>query len=319
MATLISLVFQGEVAAAGDLAAEEEREAVHAAFPLSPPRDAAVRDGFRAWKIAPLASGRALVSTVTNRGDVDGYGRPVLRAAGCLLAAEEMAGAARDLTALWEALETCDPADGVEALEARVAALSIHSAPEAFALFEAEIERDGAFYARAAAALAGETADLYLGEVERGLDLLRPVLGLLPRRCLHGLHLAIGVEPADVREPILGLAGDAPDSWREGGRLGGLFGRRKEPRSAAAVDFERQEVYGVRSEGPVALAEAIAGERPWPGGLEARERYRVLLQCLDAAEEGETLTPFDVVPRLEELRRAVRRIEKLSAELARWR
>ncbi len=312
MATLITLLFQGEVEAEGPLSADEAREVVHAAFPMTPPRDATARRDFRAWKMVPLTSGRMLMATVVNRGEEDGYGRPVLRANGCLLAAGEMAGALRDPTAIWEALETYDPATDFEAFARRVEASSIHASPEAFALFKAEIERAGAFHARAAAVLSEDTADLYLGDVDRALDLLRPALGLLSLERLERLHLAIGGEAAGAREPVLGLAGGAPDSWRQGGLLSGLFGRKKDDRSEAAADFETQEVFGTRARGPAALAEAITDPHPWPGAVDGRDRYRVLLECVDA---GGDVTPFDVVPELDELRRTVRRIEKLCKDL----
>ncbi len=314
MANLRTLPFQGEVEAQAPLATDDEREVVHVAFPLTPPRDATTRTDFRAWKVVPLTSGRLLFSSIVNRGDQDGYGRPVLRANGCVLAAEELTGGLRDPAAVWEALEDLDLGQGFEAFARRVEALSIHSDPEAFARFRAELERAGAFHARAAAALGKDTADLYLGDTGRALDLLRPALGLLPLARLAHLHLAIGAEPSDHREPLLGLAGFAPEEWREGGLLSGLFGRKKDDRSDAAADFETREVFGVRGDGPAALAEAIADPQPWPAGLDGHDRYRVLLECLDADKQ-----PFEVVPELEELRQAVRRIERLSKELSRWR
>ncbi len=318
MATLVTLLFQGEVEAAEPLAATEEREIVHAAFPLSPARDATTRPDFRAWKIVPLSSGRLLLTTVVNRGEQDEYGRPVLRANGCVLAPAEMAGGLRDPAAIWEALESLELGRGFEAFAGRAEALSIHSAPEAFALFQAELERAGAFHARAAAVLCEETADLYLGDAGRALDLLRPALGLLPLGRLRRLHLAIGAEDTGHREPILGLAGMAPESWREGGLLSGLFGRKKEGQSAAAADFETQEAFGIRGNGPEALVQAIA-DRPWPAGLDGHDRYRVLLECLDASQDGATRSLFDAVPELDELRQTLRHIERLSKDLARWR
>ncbi len=314
--TLVTLLFQGKVEVVGSLSTAEEREIVHTAFPMSPPRDATARPDFRAWKIVPLTSGRILLSTVVNRGEQDDYGRPVLRANGCLLAAGEMTGALRDPAAIWEVLETVDPAADFATFAGRVEALSIHSAAEAFALFRAELEGAGAFHARAAAVLGQETADLYLGDVGRALDLLRPALGLLPLERLQRLHLAIGGEASGTREPVLGLAGGAPDSWLEKSLLGGLFGGKKDDRSEAAADFETQEVFGTRAAGPVALVKAITDPRPWPVDLDDRDRYRVLLECLDT---GGARTPFDVVPKLDELRRSVRQIEKLSKDLARWR
>ena len=317
MTTLVTLLFQGDARAAGPLSATEEREVVHAAFPASPPRDATTREDFRAWKIVPLSSGRLLLSTVVNRGETDGYGRPVLRAHACLVGAGELAGAWRDPAAIWEALEggEADPASDVESFGARVEAASIHTAPEAFALFRAELERAGGFHARVAAALCKESADLYFGASERPLDMLRPALGLLPLERLRRLHLAIGGEDAGGREPILGLPGGAPDDWREGGLLSGLFGRKKDDLSEAAADFTSEEVFGVRGDGPAALAAAVADSEPWPGGLAGADRYRVLLECLDA---GGSRSPFDAVPELEALRRSLQRLERLSKELARW-
>ncbi len=334
MANLITLLFQGEIEADGSggsgaaLSGSEAREVVHSAFPMTPPRDATAREDFRAWKTVPLTSGRLLLSTVVNRGDQDEYGRPVLRANGCLLAADEINGALRDPTAVWQALETWDRdrssgagADDFEAFARRVEASSIHSAPEAFALFSAELERDGDFHSRAAAVLAGESADLFLGDAGRALDLLRPAFGLLPLECLRRLHLAIGAEESDSREPVLGLDGGAPEEWRQGGLLSRLLGtdfaarlgRKKEGQSDAAADFELREVYGTRDRGPAALAEAIADPRPWPLGLEGQDRYRLLLECLDTGK-----SPFEAVPELEELRLAVQRLEDLADDLGRW-
>lgn len=315
MATLFTLLFQGEVEAAAPLSDTEEREVVHAAFPLSPPRDATARRDFRAFKIVPLTSGRLLLATAVNRGEQDAYGRPVLRAHGILLSAGEMSGALRDPSAVWEALESGDGATDLEDFTRRVESRSIHSSAEVFSGFRAELERDGAFHARAAAVLCEPAADLYFGDVGDALDLLRPALGLLPIDRLGRLHLAIGGEDTGAREPILGLPGGAPDAWRESGLLSGLFGRKQDRRSESAADFVSREVFGTRADGPVALAEAIADPHPWPAGLDTRDRYRVLLDCLDA---GGARTPFDAVPELDDLRRAVHRIERLSKELKRW-
>ncbi len=322
MATLLTLVFQGEVTATETLGADEEREVVHTAFPLSPPRDATAHDNFRAYKIAPLTSGRTLISTISNRGDVDDYDRPVLRAMACLMDRTELAGPARDLTAVWTALATSNLEQGYAGLAGQIADRSIHASPEAFALFQTELDRSAEFYARLAAVLIEDSADLYWGNLantpERVLDLWRPVFGLLPLSRLQQLHLAIGGEATDVREPLLGMPGAVPESWREGGVLSSLFGRKKEPRSEAAADLESQEVFGTRSKGPRALVDAIVDAEPWPTGSRDQERYRVLLSCLDSSSDGRKQTPFDVMPELDELRRAIQRIEQLSSDLNRW-
>ncbi len=311
MTTLLTLLFQGDVAAEQPLAPTDEREVVHSAFPMTPPRDATTREDFRAWKIVPLTSGRLLLSTVANRGDEDDYGRPVLRANGCLLASGEMAGALRDPTAIWQALDVAGQPMELEAFMRRVEASSIHSSPEAFERFSTELGHDGAFHARAASVLGEETADLYFGDVAGALEMVQPTFGLLSRGRLERLHLSIGGEFSDAREPILGLPGGAPDDWR-GGLLSSLFGRKNDDMSAAAVDFETREIFGTRAEGPIALAEAIADPQPWPLGLDGSDRYRMLLDCLDAGK-----TPFDVVPKLEELRQTIERIGKLSKSLRR--
>ncbi len=311
MATLITLLFQGDVEAEQALSPAEEREVVHSAFPMTPPRDATTRQDFRAWKIVPLTSGRLLLSTVVNRGDEDDYGRPVLRANACLLASGEMIGALRDPTAIWQALGATDRPTDLEAFTLRVEASSIHSSPEAFDRFSSELEHDGVFHARAAAVLGEETADLYLGDVTDALELLRPTFGLLSRARLERLHLAIGGEASEAREPVLGLPGGAPDDWR-GGLLSSLFGRKNDDMSAAAVDFETREIFGTRASGPATLADAIADRHPWPLGLDGSDRYRMLLDCLDSGT-----TPFQAVPELGELRQAIERIEKLSKSLIR--
>jgi hypothetical protein len=312
MTTLFTLTFQGEVEADGRLQGDEGREAARAAFPLSPPRDAAVRDGYRALKMAPLKSGRVLLSAVTNRGDRDTYQRPVLRAVGCILEPAEMEGAWRDPAAVWEALAEGEIDAGGAAFERRVVELSIHTAAAAFERFRDVLERSGAFYARLAAALEAETVDLYTGSTAAAAELLQPAFGLLPRTRLSRLHLAIGGERADAREPILALAETAPESVKKGrGLLSGLLGRRQEEQSAVAVDFEDEEVYGSRSDGPKALAAAIADRRPWPVALPELDRYELLLECLD---DGRPL--FEALPELDELRRAVHRLEDLSRELA---
>ena len=68
--------------------------------------------------------------------------------------------------------------------------------------------------------------------------------------------MAIGSELSDYREPVLGLAGAAPDSWHRVGVLSRLLGRSKDLQSAAAVDFESGKAFGGRvgfTRGPLAV------------------------------------------------------------------
>ncbi len=326
MAYLFTLDFQGKVAAGEPLNPAEEREVARAAFPSSPPREAPSREDFRAYKAAPLGDGRLLVSTAAGGGR-DKFKRPVLRATGCVLGAPELTGPMRDLAAVWEALGDFDAGAGLDALAARVAESSIHTAPEAFNLFHANLERHGAFYAKVAGALHDEEVDLYLGDSSDGgatrpLDLIRPALGLLPRSRLERLHLALGGERSDYREPVLGLATAAPPGLPEEkkGLLSRLLNRQKDDPEPVSVDFEYNVVHGASGEGPRALAEAIADPTPWPDGLTGLARYKTLLKCIDASDlDGSAMTPFDLRPELAELRDAVHGLENLSRELARWR
>ena len=314
MTHLLTLTFQGEVRASGPLSSEDEREVARAAFPLAPPRDATVREGYRAYKMAPLASGRVLLSAISNRGDVDSYDRPVLRAIGCLLEAEELAGALRDPAAVWQVLADFEIDTGTGVFEQRVAELSIHVSQPAFEQFRARLGRSRLFYPQLAAALDAEAVDLYFGSAGDPPRQLQPVLGLLSRKQLSRLHLVIGGEPSELREPLLGLTESAPASARKGrGLLSGLFGK-KDDQPAVAVDFESEDVFGSRAEGPVGLTDAIVDQQPWPVALPDLDRYQVMLECLD---QGRSL--FEVLPELDELRQAIKRLEALSKELARRR
>lgn len=317
MATLFTLTFQGQVEIQGAANGDEEQEISRQAFPLTLPRDAAVREGFRAWKVAPLTSGRLLVSVVANRGDKDSYGRPVLSARGTLLAEEELAGPARDLSAVWSVLEGERVVEHATLLH-QVELLSTQCAEEAFAQVQRELTQAGPFFARFAGALRdAKEVDLYLGHADQTPKLLQPAFALLPLSVLKGLHLAIGSEVSEYREPILGLAGSAPEAEKKG-FLGGLF-KKDSQDGGVVVDFPRQEVREGETEGPQGLVRAIADPQPWPDGLHGIERYRVLLSRLDAADGGRPKTLFETRPGLEELRQAIRRLEALDKELEQWR
>ena len=314
MATLFTLTFQGQVETTGPASDDEERGITRHAFPLNPPRDAAVRDGFRAFKCAPLGSGRLLVSVVSNRGDRDKYDRPVLRALGVLLAPEEIRGPMRDLCAVWDALEET-PESG-EQLTSRVEALSMGASEEAYGEVREALQDRGDFYADLADALEHESVDLFAGHLEDGNHFLRPLFALLPTGRLRKLHLAIGSDAGEYREPILCLPGIAPEP-EEKGFLGGLFGKNKGPEGVIA-DLPRGDLQGHRGEGPRSLVRSIVDPRPWPDGSEGLERYRVLMQCVDATEFGGPKDPFEASTELAALRQTIRDLEALSEELTDW-
>ena len=177
MTTLFTLTFQGERHRRRPPLRARRRGKRHAGLPdvAAAGRGAPARlprlQGRRPSRAAGCCSRRSRTGATS-----DGYDRPVLRATGCLLEAAEASGALRDPTAVWEALGDGDVAAGADAFERRVAALSIHTAPEAFALFRAELEHAGAFYARIADLLSEEPVDLYLEDA--GLGPGTPAAGL---------------------------------------------------------------------------------------------------------------------------------------------
>lgn len=313
MPTLFTLTFQGTLEPAAAVPEPEAREISRHAFPLNPPRDAAVREGFRSYKLAPLSSGRLLASVVANRGDRDSYQRPVLRAHGALLDDTDLGGPARDLCAVWEALDQLPEEDAAFAheLENR----SIASSEEAFGAFSETLARAPEFYAQLADALGEETVDLYSGGEPTTRD-LRAAMGLLPASRLARLHLALGAEDSEYREPLLGFTGQAPPE-EEKGFLGGLFGGKGKGESGVVVDLVGRRVRGHRGEGPRGLAHTLADSTPWPDGTGGLERYATLLRCLESPR-SEPLTPFDAHPELARLRRAIADLEHLSEELSRW-
>ena len=322
MGYLFSLTFQGQTAATASLTTAEERELESQAFPSMPPRDAAARSDYRAFKTAPLHGGRLLVTTASP-GERDNFNRPVLTARGCVLEAAELRGALRDLGAVWEALADFDASEEFSSFLSRVERRSICTAPNAFRLFQSSLRRASTFHARVAGALKQSKVDLYLGtqhSCAEAPDLIRPALGLLPLSRLSRLHLVLGAERSEYREGVLGLAEDAPPDLASDSKrlLGGLFGGRSGP--PVSVDLVGREVYGSRAAGPRWLAETIADEEPWPDGSADLGRYQMLLECLDTPElGGGAPTPFELRPKLDEMRRTIGRIESLSAEIARWR
>lgn len=322
MGYLFSLTFQGRTTATASLSAAEERELENQAFPSMPPRDAAARSDYRAFKTAPLDGGRLLITTAA-AGERDKFNRPVLTARGCVLEAAELRGALRDLGAVWEALAELDAPEDFASFVSRVERRSICTAPNAFRLFQSSLRRASAFHAKVAGALKQNQVDLYLGtqhSCAEAPDLIRPALGLLPLVRLQCLHLVLGSERSEYREGVLGLAEDVPPSLASDSKrlLGGLFGGRSGP--PVAVDLVGREVYGSRAAGPRWLAEAIADPGPWPDGSTDLGRYQMLLECLDTPQlGGRAPTPFELRPKLEELRRTIGRIESLTTEIARWR
>ena len=308
MTTCFTLTFQGTLESEGTVPESEAREISRHAFPLNLPRDAAVRDGFRSYKLAPLSSGRLLASVVANRGDRDSYDRPVLRAHGALLDSTDLEGPARDLCTVWDVLD--QQPEGEAAFAQELQTRSIASSEQAFQAFSEDLARAPDFYAHLAEALGQETVDLYFGGEPTTRD-LQVAMGLLPVSHLSRLHLVLGTEESEYREPLLGFSGAAPPE-EDKGFLGGLFGKGKDE-EGVIVDLVGRQVRGLQAEGPRGLAQALATSEPWPNGTGGLERYNTLLRCLDSS-----LTPFDAHPELARMRRAIEDLEELSEELSRW-
>lgn len=318
MAYLFSVLFQGELTTEASVGEAQRREVERQAFPSVPPRDAASRESFRAYKIAPLEGGQLMLATSAGGGR-DPFGREVLRATGCVLDASQLTGALRDLCAAWRVLGEIDLAEGFEGLWNRVNGKSLATAPGAFEFFQGALERGASFHARLAEVFNDNKVDLYLGSGEP-LELIRPALGLLPLSRLRRLQLVLGGELSEYREAAVGLAEKAPPGLvhPDKGVVGKFLYRRSG--DPASVDFENRQVYGAMSDGPLGLVEAITDPRPWPDGLTGLARYQVLLQCIDASRKGRGApTPFDIRPDLAELRQSIQDLERLSKELVGWR
>lgn len=319
MTTILTMTFQGRPSADGPLSRDEEREVRRAAFPVSPPRDATSRPGYRALKCAPLASGRFLVALAANTGEKDNQSRPVLRSNAAVLDAGEMRGGLRDLVAMWQGLSVLDLDAGVAGFTEAARAASAVENFEAFDGLRSILEREGPFAAKVASALAGtDPLTLYLGERDP-LQCLRAPLLLLPLAALRRLELCVGAQDAARRERVLGLqASHPPVEAERGGLLGGLLGRKKEP-AAKTVDVPGGRAYGVEGSGPVSMATALASPRGWPGGVDPHERFQLVIEAMDASAAGGGASDlFELSAELRAARDAVRRVEDVAQELRRW-
>jgi hypothetical protein len=315
---LLTLTFQGEPTVSGALDGEELRECQREAFPRSPRRDAATNADYRSFKLAPLRSGRLLLSTVCNRSETDVHGRAALRAMGCVIDRDAASGPARDLTAVWSSLTSWTPAISMDEFMTAVTKTSALENDQLFTDLHERFTADAPFYAAAASALTKRQVNLLLSPGEDVVHLLRPVLLLLPASRLFRLELATGSVDSDTREATLGFIGSNNNHGEEssGGLLGNLLRRRQG--GAASIDFRAKLVTGA-DEGPIDLVSAVIDTAAW-GHIPPRERFRLLLRTLDSQwVGGRQLTPFDLAPELDEMRRTVQRIEGLSKKLEGWR
>lgn len=321
MTALLSIRFQAEPQVYGRLQRDELSTLRREAFPRCPAPDAIGDPDWRSYKLVPLSTGRLALSVTMDCGDDDEFGRPVLRARACVLDRHSLCGAWRDPVAIWRALEELDPRAGQAGLAAAVESRSVLASDTAFERLAAAYDRHGRFYGKAAQALGQPEVNLYLPRGRAAATRLRPALLLLPLSRLAELHLATGSGSSGDREEILGLEGGAPSDPRpqRRGLLGGWLSRGAAPQPTVQVDMVEGAVRGVRGPGPLHLARLAAEPEPWPG-LSPRQRFSLLLACMDGPARGEADTsPFDRVPELAAMRRLVGEVEAVSAELVAWR
>jgi hypothetical protein len=313
---LFTVVFQGEPVVVGDLGGEELRDCQREAFPRSPRRDATSDPEYRAFKISPLRSGRLLFSAISNGGARDAHGRPTLRATGCVIDRDSLAGPLRDPAAIWSALPGWEPAQGADAFVGAVARESVWESQEAFDDIRELLAAEGPFHASVASVLTRQKALLSAGDGLEVVAALKPALLLLPAARLFKLELATGSVDSDARENVIGVR-DRIGPGEPGGLLGNLLGRRRGG-AAPSVDFETRTTSGA-DEGPIDLVSALTNPAPWPGVAD-RSRLQLLLGTLDAPfVRGRPATPFDLSPELDALRKSVQQIEQLTRQLEAWR
>lgn len=305
---LFSVPFQGKRVDIGPVLPAEGMEAQVNAFPRTPARDAQTDPAYRAFKITSLTSRALLFSAVRNRGESDAFGRPVLHANGCILRAEELLGPERDPVAVLMALDNWSDQEGEPAFAQKLSAASAWDDDTAFEAMRSRLSADPQFHAEAAFAVMEPRVTLSWAPGEAILPMLQPVLALLSAGQLVHLDLATGAADANHREAVLGIAG--PDEGVHsgtGGFLSQLLGRRRELR----IDFRHRAVTGSR--GPRELVDAISAPADWPG-FTPRERYRLLLLCLDA---GAMPPEAAVLP--DDAQRTLRHIEALGRRLGEGR
>ena len=131
---------------------------------------------------------------------------------------------------------------------------------------------------------------------------LRPSLLMLPAARLFRLELATGSTDSDTRENVIGVREHVDQA-----------GNRRAPRQPARpaprirdteVDLRERTISGAE-DGPIDLVAALLDSPPWPG-LSERERFQVLLGCLDAPfVRGKPATPFDLAASLDSMRKTV--------------
>lgn len=308
------LTFQGKIEPDGALDDRDAAQVQDHAFPCA--HTAELEDtARRAFKIAPLDSGRLLV-VVLSSGHLDRFGRKTLRAEGCVADPRELRGSARDVAALWGALD----AEHVEAAESRfMEAVTSRSAVGSETSHTAMLEhlrRAPDFAAAAAQALTGERVVLRCAaDPVEVLASLQPILLLLPLGRLAVLDLCTEARAlGDRHERVVGnTLPTAPLQERR--RHIGEFLRGEPPVDGVWVDLVDHRVLPGGDPGPKWLVDALVDPAPWPG-LTALERHQLLLSCLDAPQlSQQMMSPWDLSPDLARMRDAVARIESATQQI----
>jgi len=295
--------FQGEPTLHGEFRAEELRFIAREAFPAHPMTSLYSQQvGYRL-----IGTGDGVVASRIAAGGRDKMNRPVLEARAVWLDAADLAPdrATRDLFAVLEALSgPVEPS----ALEASIRANSAFAgASDALA----GLQRHPEVWAALAEGMAQPLDVHNVAGLEPPLRL--PLL-LLSRTEIGGLSLALGGMDRPGRERVL-VTPTSPPQPPSGGGLLDVFKRSPPPQTAWATLTPSVSSGLIARPCRLAVVEALV-DVAWPRLSEAA-RLMVVLAVLDSRDApGPTQTPYALVPELEELRRALARIDAFSKAMS---
>jgi len=162
---------------------QEKNELLTVPFPLSPPMDFPKRQNYSGIKIAPLSSGRIVVSWFFYDGTKDEDGRPLLRARAIIAGTEDFP-LIRDLKILLDFLRSKQQSlDQLEVLAKKKSFLFSNIAMEQFVR-----ELDENFIGRVLSTIySAKMADILAPRNEE--HVLRVIFGLLPANILRNLSI----------------------------------------------------------------------------------------------------------------------------------
>ena len=322
--------FQGQPEVGGHISQPDLDALRREAFPWSPPFDVTEDRQWRGYKLAPLPSGRLMISAAANLGASDHLGRPVLSAVGCAIDSRDLCeGPARDVGAVWRALDRFEgQLPALDALMGVIQEGSMLASDLRFEELQRRSRKFGTFMHRAIGLLSGDDpVDLVLPANEQARQHLQPILLLCPGAALLQMHLATGAVPSDRRERVQATPSRPPRSRAAVGReeqsggIGRWVRRSKpapEPRpSNGVVDFIDGYVSGAPAVDVGWLLDLLEMESTWPG-LAARDRFRMAMRAMDAVHPSRS-GAFSSIPELARLRQILDEIDTVERAIDDWR